>query len=164
LFFLLLILLLLLPLLIAFVIVLLLHEFADDKKQYDKKYSDQEKTKWFADAEDKIVQNQLTHLVEIKPGWFRSFTLKLVLNGIAYLVKISFNKGKLGGIPSIHFARWIIIDKGKRLLFFSNFDGSWENYLGDFVDKAAVGLTGVWSNTVEFPKTRFLLFKGARDE
>lgn len=153
-----------LPLLIVFLVVLLIHEWSDDSKQYDKKYADQERTQAFARQEDKIVQNQLTHLVEIKPGWFRLFTLRMVLSGIAYLAKVYFNKGKLGGIPTIHYARWIIIDKGKRLLFFSNFDGSWESYLGDFVDKAAVGLTAVWSNTMHFPKTRLLLFKGARDE
>ncbi|GAL84832.1 hypothetical protein MYP_2060 [Sporocytophaga myxococcoides] len=114
--------------------------------------------------EDKIVQNQLTHLVDIKPGWLRLITLKFVLFIINLLAIYKYNKGELGSIPSIHFARWVIIDNGRRLLFFSNFDGSWENYLGDFVDIAAVGLTGVWSNTVDFPKTKFLIFEGATDE
>ena len=150
--------------LLLFIVILRMYEVRDVKKQYNKVYSDQEKTQVLAEQEDKIVQNQLTHLVEIKPGWFRLFTLKLVLTAIAYLAETVFNKGKLGGIPTIHYARWIIIDKGKRLLFFSNFDGSWESYLGDFVDKAAVGLTGVWSNTVHFPATRFLILEGARDE
>jgi hypothetical protein len=57
-----------------------------------------------------------------------------------------------------------MINNGKRVLFFSNFDGSWENYLGDFVDRAAVGLTLAWSNTKEFPKTRLLIFRGATNE
>lgn len=148
--------------LLIFVIILIVHEFFD--KQYEKTYSDHERTKKFTETEDKIVQNQLTHLVEIKPGLFRLLTLKLVLNAISLLSKYIFNKGKLGEIPTIHYARWIIIDNGKRLLFMSNFDGSWESYLGDFVDKAATGLTGVWSNTRGFPKSRFLAFKGARDE
>ncbi len=115
-------------------------------------------------AENFQVQNQLTHLVEIKPGTFRLRLLKLVLGAIQFLAKTVFNKGKLGGIPSIHFARWVIIDNGRRLLFFSNFDGTWESYLGDFVDKAGVGLTGVWSNTQNFPKTRNLVKEGAKDE
>jgi len=114
--------------------------------------------------EDFTVQNQLTHLVTIKSGWFRLFLLKLVLWGINVLAVREFNKGKLGNIPTIHFARWVIIDKGRRLLFFSNFDGSWESYLGDFVDKAAVGLTAVWSNTDLFPRTKNLAFQGATDE
>jgi hypothetical protein len=115
-------------------------------------------------AENFQVQNQLTHLVELKPGAFRLKTLKLVFGAINFLAKSIFNRGALGGIPSIHFARWVIIDNDKRLLFFSNFDGSWENYLGDFVDKASKGLTGVWSNTINFPRAKNLLFEGATDE
>jgi hypothetical protein len=72
--------------------------------------------------------------------------------------------GKLSGITSIHFARWAIIDEGRRLIFFSNFDGTWENYLSDFVDRAASGLTLAWSNTYEFPKSVLLVLKGAREE
>ena len=45
----------------------------------------------------------------------------------------------------------------------SNFDGSWENYLDDFIDRASAGLTAVWSNTVDFPRTRWLILGGARD-
>ena len=115
-------------------------------------------------AENYQVQNQLTHLVEIKPGYFRLNLLKFVLSFINILAKTYFNRGELGSIPSIHFARWAIIDKDKRLIFFSNYDGSWESYLSDFVDKAAVGLTSVWSNTKNFPKSRNLLQEGARDE
>jgi len=111
--------------------------------------------------EDVLTQNQLTHVVRLKPGVFRRLTLKSVLGAIHLLAKIWFNQGSLGGIPSIHFARWVLLDDG-RLLFFSNYDGSWDNYLGDFVDRAASGLTGVWSNTEDFPPTRFLLGKGAR--
>jgi len=114
--------------------------------------------------ENHQVQNQLTHLVEIKQGRFRLFTIKAVLGVVNLAAKFYWYKGNLGSIPTIHFARWVIIDDNKRLLFLSNFDGSWENYLGDFIDKAAVGLTGVWSNAVEFPKTEFLFLKGAKDE
>ncbi|MBO9699025.1 MAG: hypothetical protein J7604_02385 [Sporocytophaga sp.] len=134
------------------------------KDSSEKNVLEEEKILKLVKEEDKIVQNQLTHLVDIKPGWFRLITLKFVLFTINLLAIYKFNKGELGSIPSIHFARWVIIDNGRRLLFFSNFDGSWENYLGDFVDKAAVGLTGVWSNTVDFPQTKFLIFEGATDE
>ncbi|HYV93288.1 MAG TPA: hypothetical protein VE978_16050 [Chitinophagales bacterium] len=125
---------------------------------------DSDKVNSLMRAENFVVQNQLTHIVEVKPGSFRRRTLKFVLGAINLLAKILFNRGTLGGIPSIHFARWVMIDSDKRLLFFSNFDGSWENYLGDFVDKASVGLTGVWSNSKNFPKTENLVSKGATDE
>jgi hypothetical protein len=120
---------------------------------------------------DGVRQNQLTHLVDIKPGWFRFATLCIVLFALDVIARVHSVRGHLGGIISIHFARWVIIrdrwsteKKRHRVLFFSNYDGSWESYLGEFVDRAAFGLTGVWSNTVEFPKTRRLLGEGARDE
>ena len=115
-------------------------------------------------AENHLVQNQLTHLVEVKDGTFRLRLLQAVLRAINFLARTVHNKGSLGSIPSIHFARWVIIDENKRLLFFSNYDGSWESYLGDFVDKAASGLTAIWSNTKNFPRSHNLVKQGARDE
>lgn len=112
--------------------------------------------------EDHIVQNHLASITKVKPGWFRRFTLRLVL-WLANLLARTSNKGELSGIPSIHFAHWSLIDKGQRLLFLSNYGGSWESYLDDFIDKASLGLTAIWSNTVGFPQTKFLAFKGARN-
>lgn len=109
-----------------------------------------------------IVQNHLAHISIVKPGVFRQVTLWGVLWLVNLVARIQ-DKGKLIGIPSIHFAHWSIIDQGRRLLFLSNFDGSWENYLDDFIDKVAFGLTAIWSNTMDFPKTSFLFFKGAKD-
>jgi hypothetical protein len=116
-----------------------------------------------AEQEDKEVQNQLTHLVNIKPQWFRPWALWVVLTSINLLARYRYITGHLGGIPTIHFARWVILDD-RRLLFFSNYDGSWVNYLGDFIDKAAPGLTAVWSNTVGCPKAERLVSAGAKDE
>ncbi|MCB9230950.1 MAG: hypothetical protein H6581_04770 [Bacteroidia bacterium] len=113
--------------------------------------------------EDYKVQNQITHLVDIKPGLTRQIALRFVLWAINLLARLVFNQGNLAGIVTIHFARWAIIDGGKRLLFFSNYDGSWESYLGEFVDRAAIGLTGVWSNTEGFPPTKYLVMEGARN-
>ena len=143
-------------------IVLRRHEKQDSYQ--DETYSDLLDTQLLQQQEDRIIQNQLTHLVELKPGLFRYLTLRFVLEAIYFLAKYYYNKGKLGNIETIHFARWIIIDKGKRLLFFSNFDGSWESYLSDFTDRASAGLTAVWSNTKGFPRSRFLIYEGAKDE
>jgi hypothetical protein len=120
---------------------------------------------------DGVRQNQLTHLVDIKPGWFRFAMVSIVLFALDIIARVHSVRGHLGGIVSIHFARWVVIrdswstgKKRHRLLFFSNYDGSWESYLGEFVDRAAYGLTGVWSNAVEFPPSKHLLGEGARDE
>jgi len=111
--------------------------------------------------EDHKGQNQMTHVVPVKPGRFRHVTLKVVLAAVDLLARYKWNRGDLGGIPTIHFARWMLIEGGERLVF-SNFDGSWENYLGDFVDRASAGLTGVWSNTVDFPPARNLIGEGSK--
>jgi deferrochelatase/peroxidase EfeB len=116
-------------------------------------------------TEDRIVQNEMSSVIYIKePLWFRGPLLRVVLAAINLAAKYLSNQGTLAGIPSIHFARWVIVDEGRRLVFFSNFDGSWDNYLGDFIDKSANGLTAVWSNCVGFPRTRLLFGGGARDE
>lgn len=124
-------------------------------------YDSHAKAQNLAVHEDILAQNQLTHVVRVKPGRFRRTTLHVVLRAVDLLARVLFNKGNLGGIPTIHFARWVQLADG-RLVFFSNYDGSWDNYLGDFVDRAANGLTGVWSNTEDFPPTRYLLWEGAR--
>ena len=121
--------------------------------------------------EDQVQQNQLTHVVDLKPGWFRLATLWIVLTAIDVAARVYSVRGDLGGIVSIHFARWVLIrdrrvvkQKRHRLLFFSNYDGSWESYLGEFIDRAAYGLTAIWSNTEDFPATNHLVCDGARDE
>lgn len=115
--------------------------------------------------EDHIVQNQMSSVIYIKyPLWFRRPVLSGVLAFINFGARYLSNTGTLAGIPSIHFARWVIVDEGRRLVFFSNFDGSWENYLGDFIDKASTGLTGVWTNCLGFPRTKFLFWGGATQE
>jgi hypothetical protein len=114
--------------------------------------------------ENRVVQNHFASVADVKPGLFRWLLLKSVLKLIHLVAAISANQGSLSGITSIHFARWVVIDGGRRLLFLSNYDGSWENYLDDFIDLASIGLTAIWSNTVGFPRSYFLVYGGAQDE
>ena len=106
----------------------------------------------------------MTNISPVKPGMFRRTALWLVLKGIEIAARYLFTGGTLGGVTTIHFARWVIADKGRTLIFLSNYGGSWESYLGDFIDKASAGLTAVWSNTALYPKTSFLIQQGAKDE
>ena len=114
--------------------------------------------------EDIFNQNQFTQVLVVKPGKMRLITLHAFMIFTRALVRNLFVKGKLMGIPTIHFARWVLIDNNKHMMFFSNYDGSWQQYLGDFIDKSGWGLTAIFSNTKVFPKTRFLLTGGAYDE
>lgn len=118
-----------------------------------------------AGYEDRGAQNQLTVLGIVKPGWFRRFTLWGVLRFFYVLVDLGIPfEHAFFGVKTIHFARFQRIDEGRRLIFMSNYDGSWESYLGDFVDRLSFGISGVWSNAEGFPETQFLLFGGARHE
>ena len=55
------------------------------------------------------------------------------------------------------------MSNGSRLMFFSNFDGSWESYLDDFIEKAHGGLTLAWGSGVGFPPARYLVLDGASE-
>lgn len=161
-----LVLLLLLPLLIPVALVWLV--VLRSKERSDRAQNtlgNHEHVKQLVRREDRthIVQNHMASFTQVKPGWFRLATLRVVLRIVNLVARAVFTKGKLLGIPSIHFAHWSLIDNGRRLLFVSNFDGSWENYLDDFIDKASIGLTAIWSNTGGFPRTKFLICEGARD-
>jgi len=114
--------------------------------------------------EDFEMQNQFSQILNMKPGRARLITVNALYVFTRVLIKIFFVKGKLMGIPTIHFARWVMVNDNKRMLFFSNFDGSWTQYLGDFIDKSGWGLTGIFGNTIGFPKSLFLILKGAYDQ
>jgi hypothetical protein len=126
---------------------------------------DKQRFRDIAGTEDWGGQNALTHVVPLRGGSGRLGVLK---SAHAYIDRMAqkyfIDVGQLGGIPTIHFAKWLLIDGGARLLFLSNYDGSWESYLGDFVDNAALGLNLAWSCTNEYPKTKVLAFDGAEDE
>ena len=117
-----------------------------------------------AETEDHALQNALTHVVPLK-GRDRLALLLFSHGYIDTMARKHFNEiGQLGGIPTIHFAKWLLIDDNTRLVFFSNYDSSWESYLGDFVDRAAIGLNLAWTLTAEYPRTRYLTRLGASDE
>ena len=92
------------------------------------------------------------------------WTLRIVLAAVSYGIRHVFNHGKLSGIRTIHFARWVFIDDHRRLFFASNYDGSMESYMDDFIDKVAWGLNAVFSNGKGYPRTNWLVRDGAKDE
>jgi hypothetical protein len=143
--------------------LLLRYKESTDAVQADA--ADSDNLQKLMDTENRTasVQNHMSSITIVKPGWLRRTTLRAVLWAVNLQARALATHGTLSGIPSIHFAHWSMIDNGRRLLFLSNFDGSWENYLDDFIDKASPGLTGVWSNTLNFPRTYFLIFGGATD-
>ncbi|WSH04941.1 hypothetical protein U8P71_34510 (plasmid) [Rhizobium ruizarguesonis] len=108
-------------------------------------------------------QNHLAGISIMQAGLLRGMTLRIAFWVIGQMATKRFRPGFLGDISTIHYARWLRLPKTDKLLFFSNYGGSWESYLEDFITKAAGGLTAAWSNTVGFPRTENLFFKGATD-
>ena len=100
----------------------------------------------------------------VKPGWVRRVTITGVLLAIDYVTRHVLNHENLAGVKTIHFARWVALDDWRRVIFASNYDGSLESYMDDFIDKVAFGLNASFSHGVGFPRTRWLFFEGARRE
>ncbi len=113
--------------------------------------------------ENHFTQNHMISQAVIKPGIVRTLFAKLAFFAIGGLTAINGRPGFLGEIGTIHFARWVTLPGTRDLIFVSNFDGSWESYLEDFITKAHDGLTAAWSSTIGFPRTEFLFGKGATD-
>ena len=127
----------------------------------DARVPDQSTLARCTQCEDQTAQNHLTVLTPLKPGGLRRFSLRAAFFTIRQAATHLFAPGKLSDISTIHFARWIVLPGTSQLLFFSNYGGSWDSYLEDFIIKAHHGLTGVWSNTLDFPKASNLFFDGA---
>ncbi|MBB3859641.1 deferrochelatase/peroxidase EfeB [Novosphingobium hassiacum] len=110
------------------------------------------------------VQNHMISVTRLRASSIRRLSLALGFYAIAAMARIGLMRsGFLATIGTIHAARWIVLPKTRQLLFCSNYDGSWESYLEDFITKSAKGVTCVWSNTEGFPSTELLFFKGAED-
>jgi hypothetical protein len=117
-----------------------------------------------AAQQDSAVQNPFTSVGFLKPGLFRRFTASLVLFTTGVLTRHVFKRANLLGVKTIHFAQWIFLDDKRRVVFCSNYDGSLESYMDDFVDKIAWALNAAFSNGVDYPPTSWLILEGANDE
>ena len=98
-----------------------------------------------------MVQTPVTLVSTIKKPRFYH---KLLLRSTLFVVNQVAQKTPptLGGVSTIHFAHWAIINEGRHLLFETNFDGSWERYLDDFIDHVSEELDAVWANCENYPK------------
>ena len=116
-----------------------------------------------AAIEDFDVTNQFSAFGSVKPGWFR-------------LGRWSPSSGCWTSVPADLYA-WPtgarrhnplrsmgILDDRRRLLFASNYDGSLDSYMDDFINKVAYGLNLVFSNGIGYPRTEFMLSGGAKHE
>ncbi len=117
-----------------------------------------------AAREDFDVSNQFSAFGSRKPGTFRLWLLRFLLWVVQYSTRHVYVRGRLARVGTIHFARWVLLDGNQRLLFASNYDGSLDSYMDDFINKVAWGLNLVFSNGIGYPRTRFLVLDGAKNE
>lgn len=114
--------------------------------------------------EDHDVTNPFSAAGDLKPGAFRRNAAIFFLFLLNYSARHIFGRGYLTRVQTIHFARWVFLDDKRRMLFCSNYDGSLESYMDDFINKVAWGLNLVFSNGVGYPSTRNLIKGGAEQE
>jgi hypothetical protein len=152
---------LVLALLPFWLILLRRHETSDVP---DTSQAPAEALRKFRGDEDFGGQNQILAIGFLKPGWFRMLTANTILRLADYAVRHIYNRGTLSGLNTIHFARWVSLDDNKCMFFSSNYDGSLESYMNDFIDKAAWGLNAIFSNGDGFPRTAYLFCGGITDE
>jgi len=100
--------------------------------------------------------------------WYRVWINKFIF----WLAGTSFFKPRLAGLETlslIHYARWVILRPGDfpRLaesqpkenlsygyeLFFSNFNGSWAQYIDSFSSAIPSGLDLLWYRNVKYPNS-----------
>ena len=113
---------------------------------------DEEALREMARREDQsYVQNHMGSVVLVKPGVLRAVLVRVGLRGLGLVLRVTATDGYLGSMRTIHFAHWALVSNGSRLMFFSNFDGSWESYLDDFIEKAHGGLTLAWGERRRLP-------------
>lgn len=115
------------------------------------------------------VINEMTIVGPIKEGAARPVTLRLALWIVARVAEgIPYIKPVAEGItiPTVATARWIAADRGKRLVFISNYTNASEPYVRDFIDQRAgamrINLTFGFGRG--YPKTAWIIFGGALDD
>ncbi|HEV2901943.1 MAG TPA: hypothetical protein VGW30_01650 [Gaiellaceae bacterium] len=117
-----------------------------------------------AALEDHLPMNPFTAVGQVKPGPFRKLTINVILYLLNAVTRHLLKPGDLVGVKTIHFARWLFLNDRRQVLFASNYDGSLESYMDDFIDKISWGLNLVFTNGIGYPRTRWLIKDGCRDE
>lgn len=107
------------------------------------------------EREKNPVLNEMTVIAPLKKGLIRRVFLWLSLRLITLVGYFSY-------IPTVHTARWLQLDGGRRLVFIANFDNISEAYAHDFVDSEnrSRNMAVVFSHAAGFPATKWLVKRG----
>ena len=114
--------------------------------------------------EDRDLTSPFGAIGSVQPSLFRRLQATYILWLVDWAARHITTRGKLSRVRTIHCARWIFLDNKRRMYFASEYDGSHEAYMDDFVNKVAFGLNLTFGPAIGIPKIRWLLWGGANRE
>jgi hypothetical protein len=104
-----------------------------------------------APAKDTTGQTSFTVFADVKPGLWWRLRLAIALPGTTLLGRYGYPPGNFANVFTLHSFRWIWIDNKKRIIFQSTFDGSWENYMADFINNLVWALNALYCSCEGYP-------------
>ena len=115
--------------------------------------------------EDHDLSNSFTALGPVKPGLFRRWLVQRAAGADRLRLPPRLRRAATWRAcrPSTSRAGSSSTTR-PRVLFASNYDGSHESYMDDFINKVAWGLNLIFSNGFGWPRTDWLIKGGARHE
>ena len=119
-------------------------------------WPDESRLKHILANENIGAQNQMSLVVDVKYSHARRVIIATVLWVADAVSRHRYTRGRLTGIDTIHFARFFLLQGKRRMLFMSDYDGSWSRYLFDFTGIGALAVVPIWSSLRGCPKARFL--------
>lgn len=156
---------------IAFLIVLVISiRDAEDDQTYVSQRPTDERARTLAATQTRPVINEFTLAGPIKTeGTLRPIFLRLslwviarVAEGVPFLPKI----GSGINIPTVATARWIATDRGRRLMFISNYTNEGKAYVRDFIEThgGAMRINLSFGFGTGYPPTEWVIWGGAIDD
>ncbi|WP_299616081.1 hypothetical protein [Pelagibius sp.] len=146
---------------LGFIFLALINLIPERIARQDNERPDPSMVDWQKQYEDHLPTNHMTSVVHLHWDAARHAAKLCAFGLLRGRVTLKHTDGKLGPIETIHFAHWSMLNQGRRLLFVSNYGGSWDSYLDDFTLKASKGLTLAWAHGIGFPKSWFMVYGGA---
>ena len=113
-------------------------------------------------TEDLILKNAVTLWFTVRNSWIRRVLTKVILWGSERGCRHFWTAGALADIDTIHYARILHLDGCRTMLFMSDYDGSLDRYLIDFLGVGSSAVIPISSNASGCPKTRLLFFPADR--
>ncbi len=109
-------------------------------------------------VEDAQTKNELTVWFPVKPDPIGRFLMWLTLFGSERGTRHLWTRGSLAGAENIHYARLLLADGGRRMIFMSDYEGSFDAYIDHFIGiggktRAVIPIS---SRVLGCPPTRWL--------